>query len=650
MSFSRVIGFGLCAALAACGSSDSAKVMTPAGSTAGSTTTSASGGANYGAQIWNVSGSDSQGAYTGKVELGAAGFTRVVTYAAPVEDNRTLSTVWQGAFTQGATSVQATINLQRYDFVISRGTTQRTAADASPTVVTGAFTRNASGYTGTFAGANVSASETWTPSTDAGPLYTPVTVTFLQTNDAFDAAEQLTVKTTFATFDALPNVQPYVNNPKFQGGAAGYFIDTNDFDFYRANPNSLRVVNKILDPISLIETIARANAYRWPLHQKADYFTTEMRDFVNPPGFIANDIAEPSGTLDPSNDGALWCGVYIATEAYRFWETGDATAKANALQSFDGLLKLQPITGDPTAFARALRPAGVVPITTGWHAGTGAYADVEWLEGGNNDMMKGLMIGFATGYELFCKGQTAYASYCSRLEDDVKNLADSQAVATTNSNPLKAAWLAAVVTGDLNYRVTATTAWVQDTATITEGGGAFQEYGVVDWSGTHLNFWDFEAMWILATEIDLGGAPGTLATGVNNAYSAYGNVRLGSWDIMRAAHGKSANADALADGILRLEEIPCPKITGAAADLSLNPAWVMSPIPNLFWKQDWTTTDRTTGLYGYPLFMNTAWSSTSWTADNRAYAQSVTNTRRNGIDFVSLYWFARHYKVFDATQ
>ena len=267
--------------VAACGKNSSpASGSTPTPTAVASPTPVPAGGGPAG--VWTVKGTDSRGAFTGQIEVKANGdhfdFTRVIRYdALTVEDSRELWWVFQGAFTPGADAIDATFSLKRADFVKSRDALMRTIADG-PVDGGGHFTPVAGGWSGSWSGA-ADGTESWSALAPSGaaPIFA-IDRTLLPAHDAPDATTAATLASTFASFRALPEIAIYANDPAFQAAIHGTFVDHTDFDFYQSHPTALRVVNKVIDPISLLETKMRADAFRWTLHDKAAYFDTETKD------------------------------------------------------------------------------------------------------------------------------------------------------------------------------------------------------------------------------------------------------------------------------------------------------------------------------------------------------------------------------------
>ncbi len=207
----------------------------------------------------------------------------------------------------------------------------------------------------------------------------------------------------FADYHKLPALQPYVNDLLFQRAVHLQILDRTDYDYYQQNPDWLRVINKIVDPISLAETEVRANAFRASLTSKEKFYQDGLtREFVGAHGMVVRGI-DSAGHVQPDNDSALWTGVYTYTQALRYKITGEEEALNNLRRSLKGLLTLMDITGQSSRFARTLRMHSAA-VEAPWHAGSGEFAAFDWLEGGNNDMGKGLILGMSASWEVLPQG------------------------------------------------------------------------------------------------------------------------------------------------------------------------------------------------------------------------------------------------------
>jgi hypothetical protein len=346
---------------------------------------------------------------------------------------------------------------------------------------------------------------------------------------------------------------------------------------------------------------------------------------------------------------ALWTGIYVASQIYRYQATGEAKAKANVLKSLDGILKLQEVTGNWSMFARAIRPA-TGDTTGGWHTGAGALSNLEWLEGGNNDMMKGLYISYVLGHELLCKAP-GNETTCARIRTNAKHLADDVNV-DRGSDDLDSAWLTAVVTNDpiakITYQGKANAAWIA-TKPVVEANTRLYEQGTADWSGLNLGFVGSVFHMSLAQGFDVGGnGKATFRKVIQDTWSNLRQQRLPLWNLLHAVYGTSGpDATTAQDVVWRLRELPFPKPT-IKVDHRIRPDFCLSPYPSLPWKNDWTTTDRSQALNSVPLFEEALdiyrfRLEMKYVGDSRA-------AKPPAPEYLIAYWFGRKHGQLAATD
>ncbi len=608
--------------------------------------------------IWDVRGQDARGQYTGQVEITKDGsnfkFTRIVQYqGVTVEDQRELWWVWQGEAQGDYRKIALTASLSKLDFVIKRGSLQRDPATDTPVAVTGTFAATGPGQLGgTFSATGIDAKETWSHRVPSGakPIFTAER-TLKDAHDPPSASTKQGLFSTFSSYQSLAPVQPYVNRPDFQAAVHGYYVDHTDFDFYQAHPNALRVVGKVIDDISLAETLLRANAYRYSLTAKAQKFQNDVDTrFMDPQVGMVVDGGPPSGPFQPSGDSALWTGTYVASQAYRYEATFEQKALSNLVTSLDALLKLQEIVaasqGNWSAFARTLRLATGNP-TGLWHAGTGPYANLEWLEGGNNDMIKGLLYGYFMGWKTLC-GRSGYESYCDRIKTNTKHLAEDVSV---GQNDLENNWLAAVVTGTLKYRLKAEEYWIPEKA-VMKNNPVHYSQGISDWSGNHLRFVTLTIESLYANEANLGGdAQQAIKDNIDESHANLEKQRFVVWHLLHAAVGSGGGASSpfLDDTKWRMREIPYPKVS-FDTDHRINPEFCMSPYPAFPWKNDWTNypdPDRTGSLREVPYF--------EYKNDVNLWKSGYeykgpSNYETPGVEVLHAYWYARKHGLFSAND
>lgn len=693
------VAFGGLVGLVACGSDDArsassstssggSKPGSSSGSSSGDTTSSGSSGDPAQGDdplvgLWTVSGTDDRGTYTGDIEIRNANtpangtdytFIRTIHYPdVKVEDGRELHWLFRGTLKKTSDKLALSSTLKRADFIVQRGSVTRTANDG-PVAISGDLTLDNGTVTGTITGTipqrggprspngGISLNDTWKTKTalPATPIFTDERH-LVPAHAPPSTATKTALFAAYSSFQGLDVVKPYTSRPEFQDAVHRHILDTTDLDFYRANKNALRVVDKPIDDVSLGETLARADAYRYTLTEKAALYDADIEQrFLDPAVGMIPSGGPPGTALGDwswSGDGSLWTAVYLASQVYRFEVTSEPKAKANVITTLDALLKLQEITGDWTQFARTLRKAGATPPSPPWHAGTGQYAGLEWLEGGNNDMLKGLLYGYLMGWELLCEGgKTGNESLCARIRTNAKHLADDVSLGGSNSpaaqltNQLPTSWLYATVTTDLAdslvYKLKAQGYWSVGKP-IQKQTPVIYEQGTVDWSGQHLSSIGDLVAYNLAKRIDLNGdALSGFVAEIDASHKNLEKQRFANWHILKAAFGTGAGPSSpfIQDAKSRMNEARYPK-TSFNLDHRISSTFCMAPYPALPWKNDWTTNDRSEGLDSHPLFEMHP--DIMYWKTGQGYL-GFEGFEAPGGDFLHLYWFARKYGLFTA--
>ncbi len=118
---------------------------------------------------------------------------------------------------------------------------------------------------------------------------------------------------------------------------------------------------------------ARIAFDRFTLASKAEHYENMIRPRHDRHGLIAGCNLTRPGDLsswvhrDEDNDG-LWTAIYLAAQCFRYAVTGDTSAKANAIRSFNAMQRLEAITPIPGFFARSyLHRTEPAPSGGEWH-------------------------------------------------------------------------------------------------------------------------------------------------------------------------------------------------------------------------------------------------------------------------------------------
>ena len=637
--------------------------------------------------VYSISGVDSLGAYAGQAEITAGRFVRAIRYESfQADDGAEVAQVFEGELASGADGIHVTAALDRVGFVTGVGSWTRDGMfKAAAVEVAGTLApTGCNRYEGVLHGVDgfgaLSFQDRWerTGPGGASPIWQNERHEILTA----DAANSTWLAQFFspAEYAASPRVAPYAAYPEFQAGIAIAVFDPTDFDFYRApeNANVYRVIQQVVDPISIVEASLRATAYRYRLADKEAFFSGDapragdVQDkSINELGLMAHWSDAHQDYLH-DGDALLWTGVYVAAMAMKFMQTGDETALAQMLASLDGVLKCLEITGTSTEFARTIRPyiearTYDVGDPSEWVRGTGAFSSIEWKIHGNNDMSKGFLTAFlwaslalhATSPSQLAEATATYGDLYQRMFDTLSGLRDHHELYQwSTSNPLNLpAWYDANTT--LAVIASRSPAIADDAVSINpvhwtllkqtydqEEFGFLNENGVSDWSGNHLSILGRLNLWTSFSVLGLTSNASDLAGFIGDANTKMKRHRLGFLQVVAGTIGSPADPANAQDGLWALREMSIPK-TSYPIDWEQNPSYCMSPNPELPWKMDWKTNDRTQSLRAYPLFQRPP-SSYAWKDNPYRQYFGQGDPAWSGIDFLIAYWFARGRGVIDA--
>lgn len=605
------------------------------------------------AGVYQVAGDEpGRGAFTGEVELrwNGAGydFTRVVELTTWRHQGRPVSTAWTGRARDVAGGVEVDLVLDRMNWIVAApGLAPRTAADGRHMVVRGVLSSTGAGsLAGRFVGQGapfVDPTETWTRT--AAPGATPRWSRAREFRLAHKPPGRLALQLQFAlyaSFHRTPWISPYVARPEFQAGQTFTIFDATDQALLRQRPDLLRIVQGIVDPLALEEAIVRSNALGRALRTKAEAADLDIpQRFVDPSGALHNlSGAAP----EPDGDGCLWTGVYALTQAWRHGVTAEPAALQNVERTVRALHTHMAITGRPDEFARTLRaaqgPGG------NWHAGTGAYAGIEWRSSGNNDMFKGLLLGAVAAREAL--NDPAHAALRADYAASLRALMQHHPVAKGSyikaGNAIMIRGAIAVLEGTSasrdEYVRKARNPFQLLYVALAGGGLAWQ--GQADWSGTHLELTSMLVQQRCATHLNEPLSRWAVNTGLRRAALRHAPTRRSLHALAAAAFANLPPSSA-ADAVQALREQPYPRAEGYTVDATLRADFCPSPFPNLPWKRDWTTDrGRSRGLLIRPFYEqdlgNYTWKDNPYEVNER---RGGSASRHHSTDYLVGYWLAR---------
>jgi hypothetical protein len=448
--------------------------------------------------------------------------------------------------------------------------------------------------------------------------------------------------------------------------------DPTDYDFYQKNQDTLRVVNKIPDTISLIEEIQRRNAYAFSLRQKMIYFEEDMRKLhLNEFGLFSGALINEDGKFHKflmDGDSSLWTGMYVAAEAMRYKATGEESALQNLKKSLNGLMLLMDITEDKREFARSVSKFDDdFKIGGNLHRGKNEHADKTWLSSGNNDMYKGLIHGFIWAYKTLPDSEKETRD---NLLIHMKRLPDLE-VANKIQN-IAAAWglraLATRSVSDRNLFIRYFNKFNR-TEKLVNIEGTLHIGGIVDWSAVNLGMVGALTNILIADALNedeiVHKAKKTLAhlwkdvAGTKRDFLTIATYLFAIKDGFDLTEVNELNDDYslqdiqklwssdLKTALWSLKEIPLFRSRyNVSFDFSLQPEWCLSWWPRLPWKSiigRQPPEYHYQGVDSYPLFEGLAFGSNFlWKDQAFVYqGESNKNTKQAGGDYLYTYWMAR---------
>ncbi len=622
--------------------------------------------------VWSIEGLDPvHGSYQGALEIrrcsGELGVIRVIEFGSTITgDGRRVSTVWTGRCRSiREYAAIAEFSLDRAHFISAARGLTRSDADRTPLEVRCRITEGPGrdlfvdyvapenpdftiGETGVFANP-VGSEPIWRsgrtvePSSEGGlsfHVFKPMLFGLLR------------------NYHRQPAIRPFTRTTAFREARHFVVVDRTDFDFYRSNPDQIRLVDRVVDPISLAEEEIRASTFQSSFEDKASYYQNIMdAGLVGRHGMVLNRMS-PGGAEQPDQDGALWTGIYAYTQALRYRLSGDAGALSNLRKSLHGLFTLMDITGDPRTFARTLRLAGP-PLAGSWVRGKGDFAHLDWLAGGNNDMSRGLVMGIIAGWSALPPGDALRETIPRRTADLLElcifmedSGVDCDPEGTSLHLPSVNPGIAKLLAGLTNHRqewIEEGHAWLRQPllmAYANRGGGPFYLNGISDWSGNHLTLLKTLGLqWALAR------------TGERRLETAWVRASAEAWRVLRQLEPPLHAALAVASGSLidpterseariqaiwGLQSFPAPKHP-YPIDHRIRDDFVMSPFPSLPWKFDWTTnSERHQSLVARGIIEGPM-TSYVWVGNPFSFVSDGTgDAALPGVDYLFLYWIARN--------
>jgi len=631
--------------------------------------------------IWQLQGHNShKGAYQGELELrpnkdGSTDAIRLVTYQDYVYQGYQVQEIWTGKAKEDSSGLNLKFSLKKADYISRLGTVTRDPNDFKTKLdVQVKFEKSNSVLHSQFRDLENSVyNETLGVQRALGakPLWQNQRVKI----DAKGPNIPLIVRGVIKAikikieYDKDPFVKSYSQRPEFINETPYLIFDPTDYEFYQNNRNTLRVNNKVVDEISLTESLVRRNAYAPTIEEKAQGFEKNASErHIDASGmYVSLRVDEQDRILEEyaEGDSTLWTGMYVGSQAMRYKVTKDPEALVNVRRSLKAMFLLLDISGDPKEFARTVRAHNPNREMTGrWRRGVGRYAHLDWMSGGNNDMLKGITHSFMWATEVIPRSET---EIWNQLREKSRRLLQLNVLDEKPQNKPVALGLAALINDDAKLRGQYIKAYRSFRVRMTgyNFNTDFYWHGTADWSGINLGIVGDITNITLADRLGATEIRDKLRIRMMDTWLVYKPARRHlqalatyGWAYRYGARSKkfiknSSDQEfkqSVQLSVWGLREIPYPRPThlDLSVDHSLSPEWSLSPIPRLFWKAVKKPEPPVSyfyqGLYDYPIFEQDIFDSTFlW--KSAAFGYQVSHKAGDeyaGIDYLYAYWLCRY--------
>ncbi len=465
------------------------------------------------------------------------------------------------------------------------------------------------------------------------------------------------------------------DRPEFKNSQQFWTVDKSDFEYYQKNTTSLRLENKIVSQVSLAEAWLRRNSYGLSLSQKEAILSKQTAEKnLNSAGLLESALIDDKGQKVgglPSNDSSLWTGMYIWSQALKYKNTGSQEAYENMKKGLNGLCTLIEIAAGTSDFARTIvvLPSEQV-LDPKYIRGTGRFSNLKWDRGGNNDMMKGLLISFTVVHSIL---KPSDQELIQRIAMTVKNMLHLKHIQERDYNRGIVHGLVALYNNDLDEArafindVTGFKASMSDLLDIDSG---FHLGGIADWSGVHLSMVSAISQVLMAEalqkkfklffdgfrfeQVKKAGEKRLLEMALT-----YGKSHLQYLDIFAYAYSRQVQENPhlrqkATDSIFVLHEVPVQRNYPMAIEVDLEKwqDWSPSSWPRMPWKavdgftkikDDISLSRHYQSAFSYPLFFTNGLRTTYLWKDLpfEVHYQSIPGTLPFSADYLILYWVAK---------
>lgn len=286
--------------------------------------------------IWFLQGTSSlRGPYNGEIELrksfdGTYNVIRMVTYINYFYDGLKVQEVWTGKAVANNDSILISYDLRQGDYIKKIGSEKRSVAEVGKTInVVSDLRANDQKIIATeFSDIKDSKYQEWISTRrelEPNPLWTyKIELLDLKGSNinesdkkALYGQQKNIAKNKNINSDTLKNLE---------SSDVKLLRDYSDFNFYKNNLDTIRVVNKVIDNISISESVSKRNAYAITVDQKSQSYEKNTKEnHTNSFGLIVASDVFSNGHLKsnrPTKDSIFLTSIYTTTLSVKNSMTG----------------------------------------------------------------------------------------------------------------------------------------------------------------------------------------------------------------------------------------------------------------------------------------------------------------------------------------
>ena len=305
--------------------------------------------------IWSLSGVHSEfGPYQGELEVsldkdGNLSLIRLITYDLYRYKDLKVQEIWSGKGRFKNSHLEAHFRIKQADYIKTVDDLTRTPEQFQKPVHLNATFKLQKNSTITWILLNNSVTDHFDGNRrklEAAPLWKDKRQRIYSQGKATSIAQSIAKfiveNTVIADYRKDPKVAVFADRSDFKQKAQYFIMDTTDYEFYQDRRDTLRIPNKIIDEISLVEELYRHSAYTYTLSEKAEMADEKMQQLhINEAGLFASAQVDENGDFVQfysDNDGALWSGMYAGSQAMRYLTTKDPQALLNFKKTLKGMI------------------------------------------------------------------------------------------------------------------------------------------------------------------------------------------------------------------------------------------------------------------------------------------------------------------------